>query len=98
MTELRVSAFISIYSQNVSCDKHSENLQGIDGMENFEFRNRIELVIFTLKMLKPLPDIVAMNEVSPCSFCLLHSSQSFPSEIRLYWCLPEHFEDLLASS
>jgi len=63
MTETEVSPLVSVYSQNVSCDRLSEKLVEIEGMEKFNFENRIVFVVDTLKKLDPLPDVVAMNEV-----------------------------------
>ena len=54
-------AVITVYSQNVSGDRHSEELITLKGMENWTFFNRI------LRIISSLPenvDVICLNEVS----------------------------------
>uniref|UniRef100_H2YQH0 Endonuclease/exonuclease/phosphatase domain-containing protein n=1 Tax=Ciona savignyi TaxID=51511 RepID=H2YQH0_CIOSA len=51
---------ISVVSQNVSCDTHSQKLESALGKE-FSFRNRITKTIENIVRLKP--DVIALNEI-----------------------------------
>ena len=51
---------ITIYSQNVNSDKHSDELVKIKEMKDWTFDNRIEIIC---KKIPKNVDIVAINEV-----------------------------------
>nr|CAB3260736.1 uncharacterized protein LOC100175991 [Phallusia mammillata] len=56
------SSPIVVYSQNVSCDIHSEKLKDMPGMgEEYSFSNRIKQVVKSI--VHNRPDVVALNEV-----------------------------------
>ena len=54
-------AIISVYSQNVSGDRHSEELTTLKEMERWTFYNRIRTII---SALPENVDVICLNEVS----------------------------------
>ena len=55
-----MSSTISVYSQNVSGDKHSDLLPEYEGMKEWKFEDRIAAIV---ENLPDNIDVVAFNEV-----------------------------------